>query len=930
MLLSAVCGISYEILYSKFLGNLLGQQFTTNAAVLISFLAGIGLGGLYAHRFTKYLWAIEAGIGFYAIALSISQESIEKLIYEIAPSVGATLSGTTLSAILILATPAFLVGNSIPIFSAYLAERTPKSAFIKAYGIYNFGAVLTVLALEFFVLRHFGLTSALQGLGLLNIAIGICIYFLKKPKTTSTHKTRKRNTYPQRLLGSLFLISMASACFQMLNIKIFEALFGPFNETFALVLAVTLLSLSIGSVWANWQRFNYYASIITALIGLILFLVGFEYAAIVHATLYTQAAATAVGMIALKFGIICALILVPAIGFAATLPLILRTYRDVATDSGFLLFISSMGNVCGFFLMAFVLHRYVDYGVIVLIIFLLSVIALFLHHRRVSKWLTITLLLMPISGYAHKLFWSEDLLFLGHDNFNSMAEFTEARKGQSQVQNFRGAQDVFALVTQGGHSYFYINGYISIVLESTAEKRVGAISAMFAPRRDNALVLGVGSGATAGTVALLFDRTEAVEVNQVVLDNLHLMNEHNFDIDKRESISLIHGDGSRYLKSRERDYTLILNTVTSPRYFSSSKLYTADFFKTVKRNLSEDGIYVTWVDTDIGSEGVNIVLKTLDQQFGHCGTTFIRSSYFLFICSDEPIQLHGYADVTRNEQLSEYFASEGNFPIEFLPYALLSTDVLTPVKDIYSPTNTNDLPVLEHLMTRLISGSLANFRTMIGNSRNTQTLMASMKGQMDWQPAEFFYFAEAKSSRLSALAQSVLGDEFEVNRAEYAEAVIRFAWLLDTERGYRAAIENLSDRDECDAAHELLEKHAFNTLKDGNYLIGKCYYFSDSFGSALSHFKKQWTETRLPKTPIYIARTLIKQGEFLLALEWLEIAKQVTPADSRVSFYKGQAYLGVGDLDNARRAFRKGANDPSSRRHNRAKRELLRLETAVE
>jgi tetratricopeptide (TPR) repeat protein len=219
---------------------------------------------------------------------------------------------------------------------------------------------------------------------------------------------------------------------------------------------------------------------------------------------------------------------------------------------------------------------------------------------------------------------------------------------------------------------------------------------------------------------------------------------------------------------------------------------------------------------------------------------------------------------------------------------------------------------------------------MIGNSRNTQTLMASMKGQMDWQPAEFFYFAEAKSSRLSALAQSVLGDEFEVNRAEYAEAVIRFAWLLDTERGYRAAIENLSDRDECDAAHELLEKHAFNTLKDGSYLIGKCYYFSDSFGSALSHFKKQWTETRLPKTPIYIARTLIKQGEFLLALEWLEIAKQVTPADSRVSFYKGQAYLGVGDLDSARRAFRKGANDPSSRRHNRARRELLRLETAVE
>ena len=46
LLLSGFCGISYEILYTKLLGNLLGNQFTINATVLLTFLLGIGIRSL--------------------------------------------------------------------------------------------------------------------------------------------------------------------------------------------------------------------------------------------------------------------------------------------------------------------------------------------------------------------------------------------------------------------------------------------------------------------------------------------------------------------------------------------------------------------------------------------------------------------------------------------------------------------------------------------------------------------------------------------------------------------------------------------------------------------------------------------------------------------------------------------------------------------
>ena len=63
---SGLCGISYEILYGRLLGNIIGDQFVVSTAVLLTFLLGIGLGALHAHRLWSRLWLIEAGIGLYA------------------------------------------------------------------------------------------------------------------------------------------------------------------------------------------------------------------------------------------------------------------------------------------------------------------------------------------------------------------------------------------------------------------------------------------------------------------------------------------------------------------------------------------------------------------------------------------------------------------------------------------------------------------------------------------------------------------------------------------------------------------------------------------------------------------------------------------------------------------------------------------------
>ena len=109
-------------------------------------------------------------------------------------------------------------------------------------------------------------------------------------------------------------------------------------------------------------------------------------------------------------------------------------------------------------------------------------------------------------------------------------------------------------------------------LDTPWEPLVGAFSSTFAPRPDKALVLGLGSGATASTVGLLFDKTTGVEINAAVLQNLHRMKEYNFDIENNPKVTIIHDDGIHFAKTSNEKFSLIINTVTTPLYFSSGSI----------------------------------------------------------------------------------------------------------------------------------------------------------------------------------------------------------------------------------------------------------------------------------------------------------------------------------------------------------------------
>jgi len=672
LLLSGFCGISYEILYARILSNTIGDQFAVTSSILVTFMLGIGVGTLAAHRLWRYLWAIEGAIGLCGVAFAFGAPVLEQLYYG-SVSPGSGLGSAMIFCFVLLALPSFLIGCSLPLFAGYLGRLVPGGVFARAYMVYNFGAALTVLVIEFWLFRVLGLRDTVLTMAALNGVVSLTLFFGFRELRLRPESALEPLSIPASDWLSIAIASVASAIFQLLMVRLAECFLGPFRETFALVIAVVLGAATVGVLWL---------------------LLGFAWTTRVYATLKPGAAGHPAMDVLLRVAALVVLMGVPVVAFGATIPALLRRSGTVARDSGRLLFVASTANGLGFLLMAFALHRYLDYGVIIVVVAAFSSLALGVAGRGRLRPVVAGLALFGAVVVAHRAAWSEKPLYLGYYAFRSPEALARKSAALKSVDRFKGYQDVFALLTIGNQVHFFTNGYVSIALETAAERVVGAFPALFAPRTDRALVLGVGSGITTGTVALLFDHVDAVEINPVVLDNLHRMSRYNVDLSSRKNTTLFVDDAIHFVRVHQETYSLIITTVTSPRYFSSAKIYTRDFFDAVKKRLTPDGVYVTWVDMLVGQRGLDIMLETAQRSFPHCALGGVNSGYLLLLCGNEPLVLHDPDLAAKNPELAAYLEGEG-LRADRLAYGLLTTRAQDAIRDPDVPINTRDFPSLE-------------------------------------------------------------------------------------------------------------------------------------------------------------------------------------------------------------------------------------------
>jgi predicted membrane-bound spermidine synthase len=130
---SGAAGLVYEVVWSKYLANLLGSAAEANAVVVATFMLGLALGarvfGSVADRTLRPLRlyaALELGVGAYAFAFPKLFAGASALYLKVAPhlSEGARGGPKLLVAAGLLLVPTVLMGGTLPALARHEAGQS--------------------------------------------------------------------------------------------------------------------------------------------------------------------------------------------------------------------------------------------------------------------------------------------------------------------------------------------------------------------------------------------------------------------------------------------------------------------------------------------------------------------------------------------------------------------------------------------------------------------------------------------------------------------------------------------------------------------------------------------------------------------------------------------------------------------------------------
>ncbi|MBP7088956.1 MAG: hypothetical protein KBB01_06660, partial [Candidatus Omnitrophica bacterium] len=402
-ILSGMAGVGYEVFFFRLLTNYLGDMFYVHATLLSSFLLGIGIGSKKAYRFHGYLHVVEWLIGLYALLfptiLSIAQQQQWLRITLGNPAL------TSLLTILFLGPPSILIGFSVPLFSAYLKNTQAQKAFASIYTVYNLGAFVSVLLIELFLIRIFGISFSLYCNGTLNIVIGIILFFRYGGiRSVKPQDTEKEILFSRRVILALAVSSFASSIFQMFFYKTCFHIFDTNRENFAIGLAVTFIAISIGTYLVRRYKLSFDTCMLLAIfsLGLIFFL--FKEIHRFFMSLWDLARYSHLYRPFFKLALASAYGLPPLAFFGATIPAILRSEKAVAKESGHLLWISCLGNALGYLFYVYYGHVHLSNNGLISAIAGLCFLACLLMHgldylKKRALSLTILVLLTTLMAF---------------------------------------------------------------------------------------------------------------------------------------------------------------------------------------------------------------------------------------------------------------------------------------------------------------------------------------------------------------------------------------------------------------------------------------------------------------------------------------------------------------------------------------------------
>ena len=176
--------------------------------------------------------------------------------------------------------------------------------------------------------------------------------------------------------------------------------------------------------------------------------------------------------------------------------------------------------------------------------------------------------------------------------------------------------------------------------ELEAQRSFAHFPSLFVSRFDRALVIGLGTGTTLGTVASYpYGHIEVAETSPAVVEAARRF----FAEPSRGSlddprVELRMDDGRNVLQLAAEPYDLITVELTSVWFAGAANLYSEQFYELCRRRLRPAGVVQQWVQLHhIARRELGVVLRTVRRVFPHVAL-FVAGGQGILVASTRPLR----------------------------------------------------------------------------------------------------------------------------------------------------------------------------------------------------------------------------------------------------------------------------------------------------
>jgi spermidine synthase len=234
------------------------------------------------------------------------------------------------------------------------------------------------------------------------------------------------------------------------------------------------------------------------------------------------------------------------------------------------------------------------------------------------------------------------------------------------------SNDVYTLYTNG--KFQGNTGW-----EMNAQRFFAHYPSIFVSRFDRALIIGLGTGTTLGTMAAYpWRELELVEISPAIVEAAdRYFSGVNGGALHDPRLRLHLGDGRNFLLVEQRRYDLISMELTSIWFAGAASLYSREFYQLVAQHLATDGVFQQWVQLHhVRRKDFATVVNTLRRVFPHVAL-FYGGQQGILVASMQPLA----ASESRVLELQEHPAVLAKTP-GHRPLMSLLDDVLVADADL--------------------------------------------------------------------------------------------------------------------------------------------------------------------------------------------------------------------------------------------------------